>query len=203
MERKHYKFLLGATRSGCIVFGEFGFGYSHDQPPYFSASFDTVRPFNEDDIDERYVEDYLGGFDKETLYDMCENYHCAPQDLAEEYFEDNPVTEIVDCSLYPEEINIRGNVFAFESDACGQHDCLDEMDEFVDEVAVRKLFGLWNSFHLYTPKTDKEQKDLENQVDEIVAALSETSELDWIENYIKKHYLGDPDIDEEDEDEED
>jgi hypothetical protein len=79
------KYLLGATTDREIVFGEFEITTRNGYPE-FSASFDTVRPFDGDDYNlEEYFIDWCDCMDKATLYDMCERLYCSPQDLPKEY----------------------------------------------------------------------------------------------------------------------
>lgn len=186
------KYLLGATKEGNLAFGEFEIrechpnGSSDFQQYIFSASFDLVRPFNSEDIDEEYIDNYLDGFDKETLYDMCREYHCAPQNLAEEYLQDHDVMDIVDCSLYPEVIEIHGVDYMFEADGCGQIDLLDQMDKFTNFKAFSLLYMLWRQYHLKT-LSGHDLAFIKQQISEIEELFKKEAleEKEWIEDYLE------------------
>ena len=108
------KYLLGATVDNELVFGEFEItnrnGYSE-----FTASFDTVRPFNGEDYDlEEYYEGWIDGMDKEYLYDLCERFDCKPSELPKELADEcYDIRDAIDCSLYPEEIEVNGESWYF------------------------------------------------------------------------------------------
>lgn len=191
------KFLLGATVDREIVFGEFELKH----PSYwskekgnwtdkdvleFSASFDTVRPFNGSDYDlEEYFEGWMDGLDKEYLYDLCERHWCSPQDLpsklADECYD---VRDALDCSLYSKEMCIDDEHWYFESGSCGQHDTRkDGMDDYTNKEAYDLLHELWDAYHL--KKVDNEVVD---KVNKIVNMLKEVDEEEWIEDYIRRNF---------------
>ena len=191
------KYLLGATADKEIVFAEF----SATHPRYwskekgnwtdetvreFSASFDTVRPFVGSDYDlEEYYEGWMDGLDKADLYDLCERHWCSPQDLpgklAEECYD---VRDALDCSLYPEVINVDETDWYFESGSCGQHDTREDgMDEYVNEEAYNLLHELWDKYHLKPIDEDGIK-----QMQRVVELLDEVDEEEWIADYIRRNY---------------
>ena len=183
------KYLLGATVDGNFVFGEFeitkrsGRWNGH---PEFSASFDEVRPFNGSDIDlETYFEDMIVALGKEWAYDACERYCCSPQDLPRELADEcNDPRDAMDCSLYPECMEIDGDDWYFESGSCGQHDTRDEMDLYTNKEAYDKLHELWDNYHL------KEVDDaVIAEVNAVVEMLEDVNEEEWIEDYIRAHWM--------------
>lgn len=191
------KYLLGATVNNELVFGEFELKHpsywSKEKGSYidesvleFSASFDSVRPFKEEDYDlEEYYEEYLYGADKEYLYDLCEQYDCSPSELPKN-LADNcyDVRDALDCSLYPEEITVDGKSWYFESGSCGQYDSREDgMEVYVNEEAYNLLHTLWDNYHL--KKVDEE---VIKQVEKVVDMLSSVDEEEWIINYIKNNY---------------
>lgn len=176
------KYLLGATEDNELVFGEFEIT-NRNGYPQFSASFDTVRPFNAADFDlEDYFEDWLEGMDKDWLYDQCVYHDCKPSDLAE-YLADEcyDVRDALDCSLYPEMYDVDGEDWCFESSACGQHDTRNEMRDFVNPYAYNVLHELWDNYHL--KEVDDEVVEIVNKLRDI---LSEVDEEEWITDYIKR-----------------
>ena len=178
------KYLLGATVYNELVFGEFEL---RDRNGYkeFSASFNTVTPFNAENYDlEEYYEGWIDGLDKEYLYDLCVRFDCKPSELPSELADEcYDVRDALDCSLYPEEIMVDGESWCFESSSCGQHDTRkDGMEVFVNEEAYNLLHTLWDNYHL--KKIDEE---VIKQVENIVEMLSSVNEEEWIVNYIKEY----------------
>ena len=177
------KCLLGATKNNEIVFGEFEItnrnGYAE-----FTASFDTVRPFREDDYD---LEEYFGNvyydYDKGYLYDLCERFDCRPSELANELANEcDDIRDAIDCSLYPECYSIDGTDWYFESCGCGQHDTREEMEEYVNNNAYNLLHELWYKYHL-----KKVEEDVVAKVEGLIAMVSNVNEEDWITDYIERH----------------
>lgn len=187
---KVFKRLLGINNDGEFVFGEFGLHFQHSNPPYFSASFDCVRPFDTERIDEEYVRDWLYGLDLETKWNLCEEWDCSPSMLPTEFWERNEYSDIVDCSLYPATVEIEGVEYAFESGGCGQVDIIEEgMETFTNKAAVMRLYSLWKTYHLYTFNDEKLQEHVEKEISEIVTALDKVNEENWIKRQIMKSVL--------------
>ena len=177
------KYLLGATVNNELVFGEFEVtnrnGYQE-----FTASFDTVRPFNGDNYDlEEYFDNWIDGMDKEYLYDLCERFDCRPSELTEELASECcDVRDALDCSLYPKCYNVNDESWYFESCSCGQHDTRNEMEEVINLKAYNLIHELWDKYHL-----KKIDNDVVEQVEKIVDMLSVIDEENWIIDYIKRH----------------
>lgn len=189
---KKYEFLLGVTDDDELVFGEFslehpsywknGVSYTDTSSTEFSASFNTVRPFNAEDYDlEEYYEEWVDGMDKDYLYDLCVGFDCSPSELPKCLADDcYDVRDAIDCSLYPEEVNVDGEMWCFESSACGQHDTRDDMMVYTDCESYELLHTLWDKYHL--KKVDEE---VIKQVENLAETLSKIDEEKWIINYIK------------------
>ena len=177
------KFLLGATTDNELVFGEFEIRNWNGRSE-FSASFDTVTPFNGEDYDlEEYYEGWVDGMDKEYLYDLCEQFDCSPSQLPKELADEcYDVRDALDCSLYPEEIEVNGNSWYFESGSCGQHDTRNEMEEIINEEAYNLLHELWDNYHL--KEIDEEVVD---KVNNLIDTFSKFDEEAWIIDYIERH----------------
>lgn len=144
------KYLLGTTKDREIVFAEFGVSNRNGYPE-FSACFDTVEPFTEDDVNAtEYYESLVDEMDKEWRYNMCERLNCTPNDLPEALAEADGAEpqDIRDCSIYPEVINVGGVDYYFESCSGGQHDTRGEMEEYVDKQAYERLHMIWDKWHL-------------------------------------------------------
>lgn len=177
------KYLLGATENNEIVFGEFEIT-SRNGHPEFTASFDTVRPFNADEFDmDEYFENWIEDMDKEWLYDRCIEFDCKPSKLAENLaYECDDVRDALDCSLYPECYAVDGADWCFESIGCGQNDVRDEIEEIINPDAYNLLHELWDNYHL--KKVDNE---VILQVQRLRAMLEEVDEEEWITDYIERH----------------
>lgn len=177
------KFLLGANKDNEIVFGEFEVTRRNGYPE-FSASFDTVRPFNGDNFNlEDYYSDYVDEFDEKTVLNWLKQYDCKPSELGGRLADEcTDARDALDCSLYPEEINIDGESWFFESGSCGQHDIRDEMEEIINPEAYELLLKLWDLHHL-----KQVDDDVIKQVEDLQEALSQVDEEEWIANYIKEH----------------
>ena len=182
------KFLLGATKDGELVFGEFEI-ININRHSEFTARFDIVRPFNEKDVDlVDYFDDFAGNYGKEYAYDLCERYHCAPQDLAQELADEcNDPRDALDCSLYPEEIEIDGDFWYFESESCGQHDTRKEMDEYVNKEAYDLLHELWDLYHLKNISEINDFVRVKESIEYIKKAL-DVDEKEWIKDYIERNF---------------
>lgn len=179
------KYLLGATADREIVFAEFEVtgrnGYQE-----FTASFDTVRPFKGDDVDLlRYFENFVDDIGKESAYDLCEQNHCSPQDLPQILADEcSDPRDALDCSLYPEEMNVDDEWWYFESGSCGQHDTREDgMDEYVNKEAYDLLHELWDKYHL-----KQVGEEVFAQVEKLNEMLEEVDEEEWIADYIRRNF---------------
>lgn len=179
------KYLLGANEHNEIVFGEFEVTHRNGYPE-FSASFDTVRPFNGENFNlEEYYEDYLDGLDNGYKYELCERFNCRPIELAENLaLECYDVRDALDCSLYPECYEVNGESWYFESCGCGQHDTRGEMEIYVNKEAYDLLHELWDKYHL--KQVDDEVIE---QVENLRLMLSEVEEEAWIIDYIENELI--------------
>lgn len=177
------KFLLGATSNNELVFGEFEVTHRNGYME-FTASFNTVRPFNGDNFDmKEHFENMLECWDKESLYDACVRADCKPSELAE-YLADEccDVRDALDCSLYPKCYQVDGESWYFESCSGGQHDTRSDMEEIINLGAYNLLHELWDSYHL-----EKIDEEVASQVEELRDMLAEVDEKEWIIDYIKRH----------------
>lgn len=150
----------------------------------FSASFNVAHPFRGSSIDAAEIwEDRLYDYDNDWKYQRCEEFDCAPSELAvnlaNEY---NDVMELIDCSLYDEVYTIYNDDWYFESIDCGQCDTSDEMLEYVNKDAYDELIDLWNNYHFKT--VDDSIIEKTKQID---SKLSDVDEEEWITDFIKRH----------------
>lgn len=184
------KVLLGVNKQKEIVFGEFEITHRNGYPE-FSASFEAVRPFNEADVDlEEYFEEdadeHCVGAD--YVLSLCREHNCSPQDLPKRLAEScEDVRDALDCSLFPEEYEIKkanGDVeyWCFESSSCGQYDSREDgMERYVDKDGYDRLHQLWDKYHL--KKVDEEL--VRNEMIVIQNKLAVDWE-EWITDYIRE-----------------
>lgn len=187
------KILLGVNVYKEIVFGEMELTHRNGYPE-FSVSFDIVTPFNGDDVNlKEYFEDYADErcVGAEFVLEQCRDHHCSSQDLPRELADEcDDVRDVLDCSLFPEEYEVKteyGNIerWYFESSCCGQHDTREDgMEEYVDKKAYDKLHELWDKYHL--KKVDEEE--ITKQMEEIERRLNVDWE-DWITDYIRRELM--------------
>lgn len=193
------KILLGATNDREIVFGEFEVrnprfwskdkgNYTDESMEEFSASFDTVMPFTEDDLEDanEYYEQLLDDcYDDAEKYKLCESYDCAPSELAEHFTADHGTDpqEMRDCSLYPNVIDVDGVDYYFESMGYGQCDTREQMDEYVNKEAYDLLHELWDKYHLKAIDEDGLKK-----MQRVAELLEDVDEEEWIADYIRRNF---------------
>lgn len=180
------RFLLGATKDNELVFGEFEITTRNGYPE-FTASFDTVRPFNGDNINLKdYFWDYLDGIDVQSKYQLCENFDCSPRELPEQLANEcEDPRGAMDCSLYPEEFEIGGNHWYFESGTCGQYDSRKDMKIYVNKEAYDLLHEIWDKYHL---KNISGKQEVMYKINRITKLLKEVDEEKWITDYIQENF---------------
>lgn len=177
-------YLIGATKNHELVFANFGTRQNGDGQVIFSASFDTVKPFNVDTCDLSYVfDEYVANLGAAQLWEMCDEYDCKPSELAERMFDCGyDITKIIDCSIYPEYYDIDGCDWCFESVRCGQYDTRNDIEEITLVNAYNKLHELWDKYHL-KPVDDSVTKLSEK----LAKIFAKVDEVEWITDYIKRH----------------
>lgn len=177
------RYLVGATKDNRLVFADV-----ENRKDYFSVCFDTVRPFNKDDVDlEEYVENLYDRSDigDTEFVDLLERYDCKPSELVDcilEDFGDDP-RNYLDCSLYDGESLVNGDTWYFESDSCGQCDTRDEMDVYINKEAYDEIIRCWDNYHL-KPIPSEELEKLNKAVELLLCV----NEEEWIENYIDEMF---------------
>lgn len=174
--------LLGATKDNELVFANFGITNRNGYPE-FTASFNTVHPFDGDGIDlvdywDNYIEECGAG----ELRNYLNDYNCRLSELAEMMADDMGIEGTIDCSLYPETYTVDGIDWYFESMGCGQHDTRGEMAEYVNEDAYNVLHELWDAYHL-----KQVDSDFADTMEHIAHVLSMTNTEDWITDFIHRH----------------
>lgn len=147
------RILLGTTKDGCIVFGDYDIK-TWNGFPEFTACFDVVRPFSpsQEDIQERLAQ-YVDSMSTEEIVKQCNDYECCPNDLADAIYDDLGTDDLVellyDTSFYPDTIYDRfGDEWDFESGAGGQYDPRPDMKTIYDKTLFKGLMYLWDNYHL-------------------------------------------------------
>lgn len=192
------KKIIGFTKDNKIIMAEVSFErVGNNQAPYFSVRFDLSEIAKAKDTIKDY--DYMYAFfediteihNPEYILDLCDEYECSPSELADlmtdEAINDYDVAmDTVDCSLYPEILDVDGEEYIFISSSCGQHDTRDEVEEFVDEKLYNDIHEMWDNYHL------KDIGDNENAMNLYKSVLDRMREIDneeVIVNYIKEEGL--------------
>jgi hypothetical protein len=181
-EKNFNNLLLGATRDSEIVFADVEIRKSKERH-ILSVSFQTVRPFNLDDIClDELVESYLECFNKEQLYDLCEGNNCAPSQLVYEVADASTYNDLIDCSLYPYEVEAYNGIYAFESGSFGQMDMTEKMEFYTNEKAFVDLISMWKEFHL----SEIDSHNL-NKLIKTIKVLESTDRNQWIVDFIDEN----------------
>lgn len=179
------KYLLGATIDKEIVFAEFGITTRNGYPE-FSASFDCVEPFTEDEVDaEEYYQDFVEQMDAKWKWETCERYDLAPSELVQ-WLMDNEGSDpqsVRDCSLYPEIITVNEKDYYFESSSCGQHDTRGEMEIYTSQNLYDRIHFLWDKCHL-----KEVNQEVIDEVEQIQNSFADIDEEEWIRDYIRINF---------------
>ena len=168
--------LLGATELNEIVFANINIRENKT----LSVSFSLVTPtiIDNEYLYERFAS-LMDSLSKEDLYDLCVQYNCTPSNLIDEMFYYATPEEILDLSLFPEQIEVNGDEWVFESAGCGQVETRNTMSEYIDKDAYMRLMALWDNYHLQTI-----DDDIVKEVETIIEKLNEVDQMEWIEDYI-------------------
>ena len=172
--------LLGATALNELVFANISIRENKE----FSASFSLVTPTI---IDNEYLfemfTNMIEDLPKEDLYDLCVQYNCPPSNLINEMFYYTTAEQILDLSAFPEQIEVNGDEWAFQTISCGQCETRNVMSEYVDKDAYMRLITLWKAYHLQSI-----DDYIVKEVETIIEKLNEVDSIEWIEDYIKDCY---------------
>lgn len=171
-------YILGATEAGELVFVEFGITHRNGHPE-FTASFNGVRPFTEEEAisPEEYFES--------LAYDVSD---ARQFELMREHVDNYGPIEIqdyIDCSLYPEIVDVDGEDYYFESVWCGQHDTRMEMLFYVDNNLYYELHELWDNYHLKQVDDDVIQR-----IEKLQKEFEKIDEESWVKTLVRliNHY---------------
>ena len=172
--------LLGVTELNEIVFANI----SIRENKTLSISFNLVTPtiIDNEYLYERFA-NLMEDLPKEDLYDLCVQYNVAPSNLIDEMFAYSNVEDIIDISTFPEEVQIEGDNFIFETVSCGQCETRNLMSEYVDKDCYMRLITLWKAYHLQSI-----DDYIIKEVETIIEKLNEVDQMEWIEDYIKDCY---------------
>lgn len=189
------KYLLGRLKDGDFAFADIRVEKRNGKEREFAACFETVRPFNTSEIDvEEYLDELFGPddytcYDREQKYDLCVKYHCSPYDLPRELAAVWSIEDVIDCSLYVNEVRINGDDWRFESGSFGQLDLkIEDFDKLVSEGGFLRIKELWEKYHLSDLPEDR-MKDIEFIDEVMLPAYSNYAEW-FIEDCLKEENDG-------------
>ena len=125
---------------------------------------------------------------------MKDYYDCLPYQLVEKMVEsidgkfDEELMDLLDCSLYPEIINVDGEDYIFVASSCGQHDTRegDEMIEIVDQTLYDDIHDFWDNYHLQNIDDNIEAIEL---YESIVARMDKLDDEEIIARFVRKYKL--------------
>jgi len=190
-------YILGATEAGELVFVEFRITHRNGYPE-FTASFNGVRPFTEEGAisPEEYFESLAYDVSEARQFELMREHDLSPSELteflkkefAQEHIDNYGSIEIqdyIDCSLYPEIVDVDGEDYYFESVWCGQHDTRMEMLFYVDNNLYYELHELWDNYHLKQVDDDVIQR-----IEKLQKEFEKIDEESWVKTLVRliNHY---------------
>ena len=192
------KKIIGFTADNEIIVADVNFErVGSNKEPHFSVCFDLSKIAKVDDTIRDYdymygyFEDLRYSYDPESVLNWCDEYDCPPSELADKMTDeainnDNIGMETLDCSLYPELIEVDGEDYIFISTSCGQHDTRDEVEEFVDKKLYDDIHELWDNYHL---KNIEDNEETMNLYKSVLDRMGEIDEEEVTVDYIKEKEL--------------
>lgn len=182
------RIFLGFTKDDEIVFGEIEFNNQNE----FTASFDVSYPIELGENEQYdYYENFIDEMDKEYIFQLLDEYNCAPSELAEKLVNDTPISETFDNSLYPEEFDsvegVNETVY-FLASRCGQADTRDLMQIYTDKSIYDMIHELWDKYHLKgsIDSNNEDYNKVNKLLDDIDLFNSENDEREIVENWLTK-----------------
>lgn len=151
----------------------------------------TIRDAN---YMKNYYEGILDEYSSDGIIALCNEYDCPPYQLVEKIVEsiddkfDEELMDLLDCSLYPEIINVDGEDYIFVASSCGQYDTRegDEMIEIVDQALYDDIHDFWDNYHLQNIDDNIEAIEL---YESIVARMDELDDEETIAGFVRKYGL--------------
>lgn len=193
--------IIGLTKDYEIVVADVRYDKVGSNPGRdVGVSFDLSEIKRADDTirDTNYMKDYYEGvldcYSADGIIALCNEYSCAPYQLADKIVEcindepDEDLMYLLDCSLYPEMIDVDGEDYIFVARSGGQHDTRknDEMLEIVDQALYDDIHYFWDAYHLKNIDDDLEAIELYKS---IVARMDELDDEEIIAGFVRKYGL--------------
>lgn len=193
--------IIGLTKDYEIVVADVRYDKVGSNPGRdVGVSFDLSEIKKADDTirNADYMKDYYDGildnYSSDGIIGLCNEYSCAPYQLADKIVEcindepDEVLMELLDCSLYPEIVNVDGEDYIFVARSGGQHDTRknDEMLEIVDQALYDDIHYFWDAYHLKNIDDDLEAIELYKS---IVARMDELDDEEIIAGFVRKYGL--------------
>jgi len=213
MKELKKEIFLGITNEGEVAFANIEFRHPvfyengrkniKENKIEFTVSFNTSNIFNKTEYInsgkyEQDIIDFVDDLSKEEKYNLCENFNCTPENLADEYFQmieqSGGLGYFLDNSSFPEEYTVNNNDYIFVSSAAGQIDLRETgMKINLDEDLYNKINNYWDKYHL-KEIPENEAQSLINSIEKSINGgkvidLNNSQKLeDFIEKYIETNY---------------
>ena len=139
---KEYKILVGVTQDNELYFLELT-----KRNTYFSMSGETVIPLDIEEAKERSYNSIKESIEEETR-DINPLFVRDIDEVTEQVLAIDGELHGLDISLFPENIEVNGTEYVFESGSCGQHEEREFKKMFIDEKAFSEFMKLWEQYHL-------------------------------------------------------
>ena len=142
------KILAGITENNELYF--LNVTTEKDGKPYFSMTGDSHTPINIEDAKQRQQDsldsDEMEYFWREAVQAGRTTY--GLEDWIEQVRDEQSETEAVDNSIFSITVEVDGEDYIFEAQACGQHQEKILKHYFIDEQVFCDLMKAWELYHM-------------------------------------------------------
>jgi len=138
---------------------------SNNKTADFTMSGFTVEPISEEAGRERAEEDLQEG-ETWKMAVQADQTHQGLDDWVETVLNTDGWEHVLDCSLYPEKIQVKGVEYGFVSGSCGQHEIEKLKYYAIAKDELDYLMKVWKKYHL-KELTEAMNTTIENMLDTI------------------------------------
>ena len=159
-----HKILVGITNDNNLYFLELEKATAHNG--YFSMSSETVIPLELEEAKNQSYESLKSLVEEETR-DIKDLYLRDIDEIVQEIIDTDGNLQGLDTSLFPEDVEVNGETYIFESGSCGQHEEREFKKMFIDDKAFSEFMKLWKQYHLKELPKNSIAEDIANWFIEI------------------------------------